>query len=511
MKKPSIISRAREAWKVYRNGYPSRHAPETKQDIMLWPTYEEGRAQWHIIDYRAYVEQGFNLNSLIYSAIMYKVRAATAAPMRAWQGDIDSPERIELSEPLAQLLARPNSHQSWVEFHGLNLVYINVSGNSYVFLDRERPEDVPESMIGLRPDRVFVVPGRDENGKGFLKGYLYVIDGRNTFLSWPKAERMDAIREGRAIPILPENMIHTKFPNPGDPLGGLGEGLSPLSPLAQSADIDNAVTHFLQLFFQRGSVIPGLLSFDTKLSEDDVGLIRERWMERYGNYENWTDIGVLGRGGKYQRIGLNFEEMSFEGIDERNESRILAPFGVPGVLIGTRLGLTRGIRSNAKELRRAFWEDTLIPENRLFEVDYQFYLRDDEQFPAFDYSQVPALQQDVPTLTDAAFKMWSMGVPSNQAFRASGLGGLVGDVPGGDVGYISAGLLPSGVAIGEEEITAEDAPEASDDEKFFDQYGTLYKLARENEGRMLGDLAAQRLVDHIAPVKKKTLTDISND
>jgi phage portal protein BeeE len=478
---------------------------ETKQAEypLLWPSYAEGQAVWHIADYRSYVEQGFNLNTLIYSAIMYKVRAATAAPMRAWEGDVDSPDRVELDEPLAQLLSRPNPHQSWIEFHGLNITYINLSGNNYTLLIRDNSEEVPEAMISLRPDRVFVVPGRDEQGNPFLKGYLYVLEGRSTFLTWPRQERMDALREGRAFPILPENMIHTKFPNPGDQLGGLGEGLSPLSALAQSADVDNAVTHYLQLFFQRGSVIPGLLSFETRMNEDDIGRIRELWMERYGNYENWADIGVLGQGGKYQRIGMNFEEMSFEGIDERNESRILAPFGVPGVLLGTRLGLNRATMANSKDLRRQFWEDTLMPENRLFEVDYQFYLRDDDQFPAFDYSKVPALQQDVPSLVEAANKLWSMGVPSNQAIRAVGLGGSVGDVPGGDTGYVNGGLVFSGVTTEEEEITAEGASEAAEPRKLFDQFGTLYKLARDNEGSYLGNIAAERLVDHLAPVKKK--------
>lgn len=516
MKRPTIIQRARAAWKVYRRGYPDVYAlaaakRQTKAAPFFWPQYRDGVPQWHIVSYEAYVNEGFNLNSLIYSAIMYKVRAASSAPLRALMGDVDSPERVQLSEPLAQLVARPNNHQSFVEFHSQNIVYINISGNCYILLDRPEEGGVPEAMYSLRPDRVFVVPGVID-GRHTILGYLYVPEGRAAWVRWPEVQRREAIDSGHAVAMSPENMIHVKFPNPMDPLEGMGEGLSPISPLAQSADVDNAVTHFLKLFFDQGSVLPGVLKFDAKLDDEAIATIKENWMDMYGSYENWVDVGVLGSGGEYQRIGLNFEEMSFQGIDERNESRILAPFGVPGVLLGTRLGLNRGIRSNARELRRQFWEDTLIPENRLFEVDFQFYLRDEDQFVAFDYSNVPALQQDIPKLAEAAFRMWSMGTPANQAFQATGLGRLVGDVPGGDVGYISQGLLPSGFTPEEEDITAEGAPEAEDDDrKILDEFGTLYNLARDNEGKLLGEMAAARLLEHISPLKKKTLTHTSND
>ena len=71
----------------------------------MWPAWREGVPLWQIIDYQGYVNEGFNLNSLIYSAIMYKVRAMTAAPLRAWTGDVDTPTRLPADNPLLNIRA----------------------------------------------------------------------------------------------------------------------------------------------------------------------------------------------------------------------------------------------------------------------------------------------------------------------------------------------------------------------------------------------------------------------
>jgi hypothetical protein len=154
--------------------------------------------------------------------------------------------------------------------------------------------------------------------------------------------------------------------------------------------------------------------------------------------------------------------MGFEAIDERNESRILGPFGVPPILIGTRTGLIRSTYSNYEQARGAYWDDTAVPELQLFESEFQYFLRtDDGGFVAYDKSKVPALQQNVPDLIDAAFKMWQMGTSSNQAFAAVGL--KVADIPGGDIGYISKNVVPVGIRLEEEEQSMVDAVEAEED------------------------------------------------
>lgn len=411
MNKPSALARAKTALEVFRFGYEGR--PKELPSGISEPSWRQIEPQWHLTDFTAYVYEGFSLNSLVYSAIMYKVRAVIPAPLRAYTGDPDYPQVLQQGNPLSELVARPNEHQSWTEFQSQNIVYLNLDGNVFIVKDRKN-----RAMHSLRPDRVYIIPTKARPAK--LLGFLYIPEG---------GTRKDG------IPILPEDMIHIKLPFPGDPLEGMGYGLSPLSAGAQCADVDNIVTEFLNVFFKKGTMLTGVLSFDVPLKDSVVDGIIERWEQKYGGYEKWK-VGVLDRGGKYQRTALTFEEMGFGQIDARNECRILGPFGVPPILIGSRVGLERSTYSNYEGARKAVWEDTLLPEIRLFEVEYQYNLKGRNAFVKFDLSQVPALQKDLPITVNAAYSLWQMGVPANQALAAVGL--RIGEVPNGNLPYAGA-------------------------------------------------------------------------
>lgn len=482
-RRPSLLDRVKLAWNVYSRGLPwlpwkqgAGWSPRgSKAAPFAWPSWRLGQPQWHIVDYATYAEEGFNANTLIYSAIMYKVRALSQAPLIAYRGDWDHPEPVEAGHQLAQLIARPNPYMGWRELQGLGEVYLNLDGNCYLLLIRPEGGGFPKEIYPLRPDRIFIVPLRrdgsdnlaqmlneeDRENTPSLIAYLYVPEGRSAFATWSAEERRERIDDGRVLPIMPDDLMHVKLPNPLDPLEGLGYGLSPVSSLARSAEVDNAITRFLDTFFKRGTMMAGLLRFDWELDDDEIARIRERWKQIYGGESNWADVGVLGKGVQYQRIGLTFNEMGFEALDERNESRILGPFGVPPILVGTRVGLNRSTYSNYEQARRAFWEDTFRPELGLFEQEFWYYLRgDDGAFVKHDFSRVPALQKDVLPMVEAAAKLFSMGVPANQALPAVGLD-HIGEVPGGDVGYLPMALIPA--SFGEAPVEgSEEGPEAGD-------------------------------------------------
>lgn len=438
----NFFHRLKQSWRFFQSGAtPSIKGMSTP---FSWPAWRENSPQWATTDFGAYVDEAFNLNSPFYSAVMYKARSKMAAPLRAYTGSIERPELLPLDHPLSKLVFRPNPHQGWAEFQALSEIYFNL-GNSFIHLIRPSQGGTPEAMYTLRPDRVFIIPEGES-----IKGYLYVPEG-------------GVKKDG--VPILREDMLHVKLPNPSDPLEGLGFGMPPL-PVGRNIDIDNNVTKFLKLFFQNGAMVLGILKFDVPLDEETVAIVKRRWAEIYGGVDNWMEPGVLDQGGSYQRIGATFDEMGFDEIDERTESRILGPLGVPPILIGARIGLKRATYANYEAARRAYWEDTAVPELQLFESEYQYYLQsDDGGFVAYDYSGVPALQKDMPGLIDAAFKLWQMGRPSNIALSDVGLS--LPEVTGGDIGYISSSVLPAGFSGDEEEITAEGAIEAEEDERKF--------------------------------------------
>ena len=295
-------------WRYTR--HQQRRGRSAKAALGLFPDYRQNQQPtWHLHHLDNFINEGYNLNSVIYSAINYKVRSAGQVPLRAYEGTRDAPEALDAGHPLQRLADRPNPYFSFVELQALNEVYYNLFGNVYVVMLNRR-DGIPQSMWTLRPDCVYHIYARGRK----IKGYIYIPPGGT---------------QDDAIPFLPQDVMHVKLPNPGDPYAGLGKGLSPLYPLGQSADVDNALTAFLKLRMDHGAMVEHVLKTDLPLDEETVVEVQERWMAHYGNWRQWITPAVLDQNLDYVRVGTPFNELGMEKLDARNESRIVAPFGVP--------------------------------------------------------------------------------------------------------------------------------------------------------------------------------------
>jgi HK97 family phage portal protein len=400
-----------------------RQPREVKRAPFHWPAFVEGQPQLDKTDYHAFIEDGFEGNPVIYAAIMYKVKAISAAPLRAYMGGAEKPTLLPPDHALTKLVTRPNAFQSWRELQQLLVVYLNVTGNAFIFMDKPNRTALPTALYALRPDRVSILPGR-----GHILGYRYTAEGRSIYDS---------------ANILPDYMMHIKFPNPGDELEGMGFGLSPLASFARNADVDNMVAKFMWNFFKKGAMGMAALEFKGTVDPATIARLRDEWLEIYGGYDEWHRPIVLDNDGHYTSMTPPFKDMGFEQIDGRNESRILGALGVHGMLIGTRSGLERSTFNNYEQAERTFWNNTMIPELKLFEVEYGHYLTATEDtFVRFDTSEVPALQRDIAPIVDAYYKLWSTGVPRDTALAAVGMN--MPPTPGGDISYIPVNIMPAG-------------------------------------------------------------------
>ena len=141
--------------------------------------------------------------------------------------------------------------------------------------------------------------------------------------------------------MLPEDTMHVRLPNPGDPYTGMGKGLSPMMPLARSGDVDNVLTAFLKLQMDAGAMPRYLLSVDAPLNQQIIDEATEAWLDRYGGSDNWIKPLIQGHGATAQRLSATFSELDMARIDARNESRMMMPFGVPRTLIESRPALAQ--------------------------------------------------------------------------------------------------------------------------------------------------------------------------
>ena len=451
-------------------------APRAPRPVQMVDAGNYNKPQWNMLDLESFVQYGFNLNAVIYASLSYKAEARSSAPLRAYTGDKAKPKLLDDNHPLSLLLAQPNLYQSALEFDKLNTIYYGLAGNAYIYMSRPRTSDLPEAMYTFRPDRVKILVSV-ENGMEVI-GYLYVPPGKS---------------DAAGIPMLAEDVMHVKTPNPGDPLGGFGFGLSPLSPAAQSANVDNDVTKFLKVFFQHGAMFQNVLSYDAPMDADEMATVRERFEEVYGGVDNWGKVVVMSQGGKVARVNPTFEEMGFDSIDERNESRILMSIGVPALLIYSRLGLVASTNDNVVNARRVFWEDRLLAELRLFEGKFQKYLSQNGAFPAYDLTEVPALRRDIKLLTEAAGQLIDRGVPPRIAFDTVGLS--VADYDGQDEPYQPGGALPTTPPPNMAETQPEPVAEQSQRQSLTDYETKAVQRATEATAAWLGrfgDAAAQQ-------------------
>lgn len=442
-----LIKRFQNAAAAFRRPPPppARNQKQRGTALARVPPHLQN-ADWRISGYPSIVAEGFDENVIIYASIMYKARSLTSAPLRAFTGDPESPDRLSPDHPLARLVARPNRLQSWLEFQSLATVSLNLAGNCYIKMNRPKPGALPESMIILRPDRVNIIVGDND-----VMGYAYIPPGQT---------------KQNAIPIVFEDMMHIKLPNPGDPLTGLGVGLSPVVPIAKSTDVDNEITNFLKVFFEHGAMPPVILSFDDRsVDPDEAAMARDEYLKLFGGTDSWIEPMVMGDDVEVIQLRQDFENLGFENIDARNESRLLMPFGVPSILLGTRQSLAGSVsKANYETALRQFWQDTFLPELELFEAEYKWWLHtDDGAFVQFDLKNVVALQTAAIERIDSAIALSARGVPLNEALN---LVGVKADLTGGDVIYTPAKSAVAGEGEDEEidGVSDSDTPEEDIDE-----------------------------------------------
>jgi hypothetical protein len=285
------------------------------------------------------------------------------------------------------------------------MVNFNLFGNAYVYFYRPRSSEFPQAFYTLRPDRVMHLY---ETGK--LKGYVFVPQGM-------------AVEDG--LPLLPQDTMHVRLPNPGDPYQGLGKGMSPIKPLAMSGDVDNAATSFLKLFFDQGTMPMGMITVDVPLTDEVIAEARERWLQQYGNWQNWIepiimgqgaeyhklgasfddlDLIIMGQGAEYHKLGASFDDLDLEALDARNESRIVMPFGVKLSLIESRPDMLQATYNNLETDYKMFLANTLIPELQMFEQEWRYFLRneDGDQFAQYDYMGIPGYFDKQQHITDVS-------------------------------------------------------------------------------------------------------------
>ena len=284
-------------------------------------------------NFENFASQGYGKNEIVHACIR-ELAISTAAPRYFVHGRDSQGGLVEQpASPYAKLLDRPNPQNDYYQWVERFITYLYVAGNVYVLKERNRTNKITALWL-LRPDRVTI----QSSDMGVNK-YVYTIDGKEYHIP-------------------PADVAHMAFPNPG----GDVYGLSPLSVMAKTVNLDLAMTDFAKLFFQNAGVPSGLLKVKRRISsQEEASMIRSRWRSSFGGANNMHRVAVLDNDAEYQAMAAAPKDMDLKGLHDLTETRICAVLGVPPILIGANVGLARSTYSNYREARLSFHSETVEP------------------------------------------------------------------------------------------------------------------------------------------------------
>ncbi len=225
------------------------------------------------------------------------------------------------------------------------VTYRLVNGNSYILMiESQNSRKPPTELYLLRPDRVEIVPGR--NNVPYI--YRYTINNNSYDFKVDKLTGCSAV-------------LHLKTFNP------LNDwyGLSPIEAAAYSIDQHNQASAWNQAMLQNGARPSGAIVVKSakdgsggSLSQEQYQRLKVQINDHYSGSINAGRPILLEGGLEWKEMSLSPRDMDFIESKHSSARDIALAFGVPPQLLGIPGDNTY---SNLVEARLSLWEQTVLP------------------------------------------------------------------------------------------------------------------------------------------------------
>lgn len=217
------------------------------------------------------------------------------------------------------------------------------------------------------------------------------------------------------------------------------EGLSTLSALKGTAEIDEFAKAYSKNWFKNSARPDIVLKFEQDLTKDQKEKLKAEWKQRYSGPGNVGKMLIAPKGMSVETLSQNHSDMEYIEQRKFNREEILGIFRVPKTI----LGLTEEVnRASAEAALYTFVAFTMMPKYRKAVATLnEFFL---PMFPGsenleFEFGNVPP--EDPQVLMAELAQGISGGIYTvNEARRKKGLP----EVAGGDSVYLPFGLAELG-------------------------------------------------------------------
>lgn len=326
------------------------------------------------------------------------------------------PDGVVVAHELNAVLEQPNDQMDGALLREFGWVHKLLGGEFF----REVVDDArgrPRELWPRRPDEVWVL-----------------TDELRAAYPAPAGYRLAAL-DGDTLP--PAAIIHERFVHPLNDY----RGISVIGAARHEIAVDLGVLLNSQRTIRDGSRQYAITSDDV-LAPTERDRVEAELAQKYGR-----DRPILLEGGQsIQRFGDAPDDLEWLAARDYSREGVGALFGVPDEI----MGFGRDTYENFETALRVFWLLTLLPMSQRHDATMTHFftsirpvLRPGQRI-ATDLTGVSVLQEALGPKLEHAAQLFGLGVPYNTVERLLRLG--TGPILGGDVGYLSAALVPASLA-----------------------------------------------------------------
>ncbi len=305
---------------------------------------------------------------------------------------------------MLRLLERPNPYFSGVLQWIATIVDLFTSGDAYWLKLRSGPA-VTDRVVELWwVPKQMLRPYWEQGSGRFIDYYIYTVDGVE-------------------YRVRPRDVVH--FRDGIDPLNPRC-GLSKLASLFREIFTDDEAANFTAVLLKNFAV-PGVILAPSNtggaLGRVDPEGVKKKYLETFGGDERGT-VMALSAPTDVKVLSWSPEQMNLRELRRIPEERITAVLGVSAIVAGLGAGLDRSTFTNFGEARRAAYQESIIPLQRLISADLEVQLLTDfadlDADPLdidFDTSKASALQDALDAVWKRAQDAAGRGLITRAAFK----------------------------------------------------------------------------------------------
>lgn len=315
----------------------------------------------------------------VYTCVRIKAEALGQLPVKLYRFDNNGVRRqITKGREHTIFTIRPNAYQTWQEFIETYVSVMEIQGNFYAEIKRNRYGNVYELIPFKYQNNIR--PNMDQNGVVY---YVYATnDGKGKVTKATYNQK---------------DILHIKMNNTNG-----YEGMSPITQAAKDIGMAIAGTRSANSLFENGNMPVGVLTTDEVFGDDDNSIerLRKDWNDQHGGPDNRGKTAILENGLTYQTIQMSSVDAQLLEMMGLSREKIASLFRVPSHMLNAKDGMKY---NTVEHNNTGFFRDSLmplatklennikelLPENHIIKLDEKAFVRGDRQ------TQVETIESEI--------------------------------------------------------------------------------------------------------------------